>query len=98
MTLSFNQDSSCGKALEYLEQVLKIYGLIVHKLCEGKKRDDLEDEFQGMVFTVANFFFALPVYYLSEGFKERLESFWSKLRLKPPFRQLKPCWLVFAWI
>ena len=53
---------------------------------------NLEDEFH--VFSHFDIFFLLPalaIYYLSEGSKARLKSFWRQYQLKPPFRLLSSC-------
>ena len=69
------RNSSHGYALEYLESSsCKVF---VYKLCvgeNGKGKKIPEDEFHGIFNT---FYCGLSVYYLSEGFKACLESFWS---------------------
>ena len=64
------------------------YGPIICKLCDWENKDAPYDEFQlenraapydefQRLFSHFQCFFALPVHYLSDGFKARLESFWS---------------------
>ena len=48
-------------------------------------------------YTWSCFFFVLAVYYLSKGFKARLESSWSNYRLKMSFRQLRSCRCEVSW-
>ena len=64
-------------------------GHIVSKLCQGKKREALEDELLRSFHTFNAFFFCvLPFYYLSKEFKAHLESFWSQYWQTPPLRQV----------
>ena len=56
-------------------------------------KQDLENEFHGFFHAstfLVDFFFALRIYYHSEGFKEYRESF-KELLVPEPFRQLESC-------
>ena len=64
-----------GCALEYSGTKIFMNGPIVCKLCEGESERSLV--MYCNFFHTFNFIFALPVYYLSEGFKALLESFWN---------------------
>ena len=44
---------------------------------EETEKQRCDDKFQGLVKNIYMYFFLLPVYNLSKGFRASLESFWS---------------------
>ena len=70
--------SSCERLLEHLESSstkIMMRGPVSYVWEETEKETEKEDAWNFTVFS--RLFFMLPVQNLSEGFKVRLESFWS---------------------
>ena len=67
-------------------------GRIGCQLCVGRNIQtySLDDEFDNFFHTATSFLFALPFYYLSEGFTASThEVSWGRCRPRPPFRLLR---------